>query len=160
MAAQKQQGSAVVGYISLASAWGKRVMRWQILRRLVKYIPALMRSEPILLKGQDARDVFFNTLDDEDFGHYFGFMRSEPSNEVLRMLRRKCSLQKLPLQCLVFGGTADRIAPNQKKVAEGLGVELDEVPCCHMMPVDPNYMSVVGRINDWLKEKFTFAYLQ
>jgi hypothetical protein len=56
---------------------------------------------------------------------------------------------------LVIGAKYDCFTPNQRVIAEKFGTkDYEEVPCCHALVLDKNYMAVVDKIDIWIRRTF------
>jgi hypothetical protein len=49
--------------------------------------------------------------------------------------------------------------PNQRAVAKKFKAEYVEVPCCHALILDKNYMAVVEKIDSWIRRKFVCSLI-
>lgn len=152
--------SSIVGHIGMTSAPGKGVMMgWETIKRMPKYLGRMIGSKPLSLTGNDARDVLFNTLGDEDFAHCFAQTCPESGHAAWEITRQKYGMQKLSVPSLLIGAKQDKITPNQRPVAKKLGAIYKEVDCCHMLTLDPNYMEVVSAMEVWLNREFMWDYV-
>ena len=155
----KRNESLVVAHIGMTSAPPRGVfMGIKMILRLHRYLLKMILHQPLKLTAADTKYLLFNRLSAHDAEKLIAELGYESGAAAFEMTYWKYDIERLSSPSLVIGAQYDNITPNQRAVARKLGAEFLEVPCCHMVMNDPQYMSVVQVIDTWLNQKIQWAF--
>ncbi len=152
--AARRKASHVLGAIFLASAPPTGIiMGWRMLLRLYKYIARVGKRQSTFLKTEDAKILLFNRCEEKDIPEHMSHMCPESGTVAIEQILWMHNYKPLHCPTLVIGGEFDNICPYQGSIRRRLKATFVEVPCGHMMMIDPQGSLVVVAITEWLEEK-------
>jgi pimeloyl-ACP methyl ester carboxylesterase len=119
-----------------------------------KYLWKMLTGKAFMPSKIDAAKWMFNTMSGKRLEECLELLCPDSGTVCREIAFWKHSFRPLPCPTLVIGAVYDEFTPNQRAVAEKFGAEYVEVPCCHALICDNNYMSVVAVIDAWISKKF------
>jgi len=146
----------VKGFISMTSAPPRGVtLSIGTMALMPKYLWKMLSGQAFMPSKTDAEKWMFNGISGKRLEECLDLLCPDSGTVCREIASWKHSFHPLPCPTLVIGAKYDKFTPNQRTVAEKFGTkDYEEVPCCHALVCDENYMSVVAVIDAWVSKKF------
>jgi len=151
-----ERNHLVKGFISMTSAPPRGVLiSIGTMALMPKYLWKMLTGKAFMPSKTDAAKWMFNTMSGKRLEECLKLLCRDSGTVCWEIASWKHSFHPLPCPTLVIGAKYDRFTPNQRAVAKKFGTkDFEEVPCCHALICDENYMSVVAVIDAWISKKF------
>ncbi|HVQ74945.1 MAG TPA: alpha/beta fold hydrolase [Candidatus Binatia bacterium] len=156
------EGGGVRAAVFLTSAGprGVVVLRWPVLSRLARYVPALARGRAFEMSFQHAAALELNRLPAADQARVYGQLQPESGRAMREIALGAIAVApgSLRLPTLVVGAEDDRITPPgvQRRIAARYGSEyIEAAGHAHMLMLEPGWEGPFARILDWMDRALT-----
>lgn len=121
----------------------------------LRYLPAILRSRPVVARWADFEPIVLNAVPASERRAVFEKLVPDSGRAAREMLLGAISVDegRVRTPMLVAGGTDDRFVPFPaiRRVAAKYGAELIELARHgHMLPVEPEWEALAMRMSDWI----------
>ena len=152
VAARPDVGAAV--FMASVPPAGLSLLRWALLRRAPRYLPAALGPRAFRVREADARALALNAVPAAlQAGLAARFVHD--SGRVARQLALGAlpSLPRPRCPVLVVGAARDRLTPAalQRRIAARYGADyIEAAECGHMLPIEPDWLPSIRGVLAWL----------
>jgi non-heme chloroperoxidase len=142
-------------FLTSAAPHGVVVLRWPVVSRMGRYLPALLRERPFTATFEHAAALELNRLSPERQAWAYGQLQAESGRAMRELALGAIAVDSASVRCptLVVGAGDDRITPPgvQRRIAERYGSEYVEVSGhAHMLMLEEGWERPFARVLDWL----------
>jgi non-heme chloroperoxidase len=134
------------------------IASWSLLRRQVRYVPALLRERPLFMRRQDADALIFNRTPRDAASIFFSRMVPDSGRAGLEMSAGSVAVNEsqVTTPVLVMVGRDDRfIVPRiARAVARKYGAELRSYHAFgHLITTEPGWEGPAAEMVEWLDQR-------
>jgi pimeloyl-ACP methyl ester carboxylesterase len=142
-------------FLTSAAPRGIVVLRWPVLRRLARYLPAMARGRAFLPTAADAAALLAHRLSPAEQAALHARLVPESGRAALELALGRVAVNAGLVTCptLVMGAGEDRITPAgvQRRIAARYGAPyLEAAGHAHMLMLEPGWERPFGRLLQWL----------
>ena len=147
-------------FLTSAAPRGVVVLRWPVVSRMGRYLPALIRDRPFAATFEHAAALELNRLSPERQAWAYAQLQAESGRAMRELALGAIAVDPASVRCptLVVGAGDDRITPPavQRRIAERYGSEYVEVSGhAHMLMLEDGWERPFARVLDWLDRVVT-----
>lgn len=154
-AAEDAPGVRAAVLVTSAPPRGIVVLRWPVLARLGRYLPALLARRPFVLRPEDAAALVGNRLPRELQAWAYERMVPESGRAAAELALGRVAVAPARLRCpvLVIGAAEDRLTPAdvQRRIAARYGARyLESERHAHLPMLEADWSKLCAEILAWL----------
>jgi pimeloyl-ACP methyl ester carboxylesterase len=136
---------------------GIPVMTWQLARKQLRYMPAVLASRPVHPHREDLRYLVMNAVPPAEQDALLDLLHAESGRAGRDLSITGVAVPRTDVRApvLVFGGTEDRFIPigRIRRVAARYGAPMVERPGRgHMLILEPGWRDMVAMADQWLHQ--------
>jgi len=142
-------------FITSAAPRGIVVLRWPVISRMGRYLPAMLRSREFSVTPEHAKVLELNCLSPERQAWTYAQMGAESGRAARELAFGAIAVDPASIRCptLVVGAEHDRITPPpvQRKIARRYGSRyLEAAGHAHMLMLEEGWEKPFDEILDWV----------
>ncbi len=155
--AAEQGGLRAAVFLTSAAPRGIVVLRWPVLARMARYMPAMLGSRRFGLTAADANALLLNRLSPERQAWAFPQFIPESGRAGRELAFFPPAVDPAAIRCpaLVVGASEDRITPVdvQRRIARRYGADYQEAAGhAHMLMLEEGWEGPFREILAWLEQ--------
>jgi pimeloyl-ACP methyl ester carboxylesterase len=144
-------------FLTSAAPRGVVALRWPVISRMARYLPALLRDRPLAATFEHAAALELNRLSPERQAWAYAQLQAESGRAMRELALGAIAVDAASVRCptLVVGAAEDRITPPgvQRRIAERYGSGYVEVSGhAHMLMLEEGWERPFARVLDWLDQ--------
>jgi pimeloyl-ACP methyl ester carboxylesterase len=158
IAQKAAEGGGVAAAVFLASAppRGITALRWPVLSRMTRYLPAMLAERPFTVRRADADFLLLNRLTPEQREWAFPRFGAESGRVARELALGGLAVEAGAVQCptLVVGAQDDRITPPglERRIARRFGAEYQEAAGhAHMLTLEDGWERPFKDVLAWME---------
>jgi pimeloyl-ACP methyl ester carboxylesterase len=137
---------------------GISVLSPRVARRQVKYLPAILRSRPVVPSPKDLHVIVMNRVPPDEERQLLANMLPDSGRAGREMSITGVPVDASRVRCpmLVIAADDDRFIPRRivERIARRYSAPLEVVPAHgHMVIVEPDWQRLAARIEAWIRER-------
>jgi non-heme chloroperoxidase len=155
--AERGDASACV-LVTPAPPRGITVLSPRVAIRQIKYLPAILRSRPVIPSHEDLRVIVLNRVPPDQQDGLLANMLPDSGRAGREMSIIGVPVDASRVRCplLVIAADEDRFIPRRivERIARRYDAQLEVVPAHgHMIIVEPDWERLARRVDEWIRER-------